>query len=191
MLDQRRASGADRYDEVWDGVYRVTPLPNDEHQQIVSRLTYVFQDVIEMAERGDVRAGTNVSDRIEKWTGNFRIPDVAVFLRGGAAKCLGEFWHGGPDFLVEIVSSHDDTREKIPFYSKIGTREMLIVDRDPWSLELLRLDREGLRKVGRSDLANSVLLVSEVTPFSFRLLAGSPRPVIEVRSTESGKVWLV
>ena len=33
LLAERRASGGDRYDEVWDGVYVMSPLADDEHQR--------------------------------------------------------------------------------------------------------------------------------------------------------------
>ena len=62
---EREASGADRYDEVWEGAYMMAPMPNDEHQQIVNRLASIFQDTIDWPGLGDVRPGINVSDRIE------------------------------------------------------------------------------------------------------------------------------
>jgi hypothetical protein len=31
-------SEANNHDEVWDGVYQVSPSPNDEHQEIVMNL---------------------------------------------------------------------------------------------------------------------------------------------------------
>ena len=40
---QRAAMGADRYDEVWDGTYMMAPMPNDEHQNVVPRLSAIFQ----------------------------------------------------------------------------------------------------------------------------------------------------
>jgi hypothetical protein len=63
----RHAAGADRYDEVWEGTYMMTPMPNDEHQQLVSRFAAIFQDVIDWPGLGHVRPGVNISDRIEKW----------------------------------------------------------------------------------------------------------------------------
>ena len=35
LLERRRASRGDRWDEVWDGVYVMAPLPNMEHQELV------------------------------------------------------------------------------------------------------------------------------------------------------------
>lgn len=191
LREQRRISGADRYDEVWEGVYRMSPSPNNEHQTIVSEFDAIFRMEIGWQGRGDVHPGTNVSDRESNWEQNYRVPDVAVFLKEGRARNCGAFWQGGPDFLVEIVSPYDDTREKIPFYAKIGTREMLIIDRDPWMLELLRLHEEELKSDGRSNVSNQCTLVSQVVPFCFRLVAGVPRPRIEVASTENSKTWTI
>ena len=35
LLTERRAWGGDHHDEVWDGVYMMSPLPNNEHQELV------------------------------------------------------------------------------------------------------------------------------------------------------------
>jgi Uma2 family endonuclease len=191
LRDQRRTSGADRYDEVWEGVYRMSPSPNNEHQTIVSEFDAIFRMEIAWKGRGEVHPGTNVSDRDSDWEHNYRVPDVAVFLKGGQAQNRGAFWLGGPDFVVEISSPYDDTREKIPFYAKIGTREMLIIDRDPWMLELLRLHDGELKSDGQSEASNQRTLVSQVIPFTFRLVAGVPRPRIEVASTENDKTWMI
>ncbi len=37
LIASREATGADRYDEIWEGTYMMAPMPNTEHQQIVSR----------------------------------------------------------------------------------------------------------------------------------------------------------
>jgi hypothetical protein len=36
LIESRKRTDADRWDEVWEGVYVVSPLPNIEHQEIVS-----------------------------------------------------------------------------------------------------------------------------------------------------------
>ena len=103
LLAERAASGADRFDEVWEGIYMMAPMPNDEHQQIVNRLAAIFQEVIDWPGLGHVRPGINVSDRKENWTDNYRVPDVAVFLESGTAENCDAFWFGGPDFAVEVI----------------------------------------------------------------------------------------
>lgn len=187
---ERAATGADRYDEVWEGTYMMAPMPNDEHQQLVSRFVAIFQDVLDWAGRADVRPGVNVSDRIEQWQSNFRVPDVAVFFKEGIAENRGAFWRGGPDFAVEITCPEDQTRSKLPFYESVSVRELLVVERQPWSLELFRLDGGRFVVAGRSDLDRPDMLHSAVIPFTFRLVAGDERPRIEVTHLESGKRWL-
>ena len=47
--------------------------------------------------------------------------------------------------LIEIESPGDMTREKIPFYTRIGVREMLILGSDTKSVELLTLEAGALK----------------------------------------------
>lgn len=186
---EREKTGADRYDEVWERTYMMAPMPNDEHQQIVNRFASIFQDVIDWPGLGDVRPGVNVSDRIDDWKDNYRVPDVAVFLVQGSAVNHGTFWFGGPDFAVEVISTDDHTLEKVPFYESVSVRELLLIHRAPWELELLRLDAGRLRNVANSPA--TPILQSHVIPFSFRLVPGDKRPRIEVVSTTDARKWLV
>jgi Uma2 family endonuclease len=188
---ERAESGADRYDEVWRGTYMMAPMPNDEHQQIVMRLASIFQETIDWPGHGDVRPGVNVSDLQDDWTKNYRVPDVAVFLREGRARNFGEYWYGGPDFVVEVVSTDDKTRDKLPFYASVSVRELLIVDRNPWKLELYRLSDKQLNQGGASELPAGQTLNSAVLSFTFGLVAGNPRPRIQVRHTGGDGEWLV
>ena len=64
LQSERAACGADRYDEVWEGVYVMAPMPNDEHQMIVNALASILQEVIGWPGLGQVRPGVNVSDRV-------------------------------------------------------------------------------------------------------------------------------
>ncbi len=191
ILAQRRAWGADRYDEVWEGVYVVSPMPNDSHQEMATRLAAVFQIVLGWDSAAKVRAGVNVSDRRKGWAKNYRVPDVAVFLEGTKAENLETHWVGGPDFGVEITSPGDETREKIPFYEKVGTRELLIIDREPWALELYRREGKKLVLAGKTTLDEPRLLKSRLLGLTFELLAGRPRPRIRIRHTKSGQEWVV
>jgi len=188
---QRRALGADRYDEVWEGTYMMAPMPNDEHQQLVSRFAAIFQDVVDWPGLGHVRPGVNISDRIEDWQENYRVPDVAVFLNGGHAVNRGAFWYGGPDFAIEVISPDDGTRAKLPFYETVGVRELLLVDRQPWRLELYERQDDRLVVRQQSTMDNGATMISAVLPFSFRLVPGEDRPQIEVLHTENSTRWLV
>ena len=188
---ERAASGADRFDETWKGLYVMNPMPNDEHQQLVNRLASIFQDIIDWPGKGHVRPGVNVSDRRDNWQANYRVPDVAVFLNGGSATNCGEFWFGGPDFAVEIVSPADRTHDKLAFYAGVGVRELLVVNRRPWNLELFRLRDRGLVLVGNSLPENEAVLTSQVLPFAFRLQPDTPRPRVVVTQVPTERVWRV
>jgi Uma2 family endonuclease len=168
----------------------MAPAPNDEHQDIGGGFVEVFRTVIDRARRGKTRPCINLAIDVNHWEDDYRVPDVAVFLDGSSAICHGAFWAGPPDFVVEIISPYDKTREKLEFYSRLGTRELLIVDRDPWQLELYQLQRAKLENVASISLGDSAPIVSDVLPLSFRLTDGSLRPSIEVVSN-SGQSWLI
>ena len=191
VLAQRTVSPSNRYDEVWEGVYIVTPLPNDEHQEIVSGLDAMFHEVIARPKLGKVRPGVNLSDRKEGWEQNYREPDVAVFLRDGRAINHGTHWQGAADFLVEIISPGEHTREKLPFYSRIGVVELLIVDRDPWTLEFYHHQDGQLTQVGQSTLASPDVLTSQTVGLTFQLLPGESRPQIQVIHPATGRQWQI
>ena len=185
LKSQRKESGADRYDEVWEGVYHVSSIPNIEHQMLVGELFAIFQTVVKAGGLRIIFPGVNVSDREEGGTQNYRGPDVAVMLKGNRAKYCGTHWCGGPDLLVEIVSRDDRSRGKLAFYSQVAVRELLIVDRDPWTLELYRLE------AGHSKPDLPTQLQSAVLPLNFRLVAGEARPVIEVEHHDGRQKWQI
>jgi len=165
----------------------MNPLPNNEHQRFVTRFSYVLCEVVENSGLGSVFSGVNVSDNKDDWTHNYRGPDVAVYLNGTQAEDCGTFWFGGPDLAIEIVSPHDTVRKKLEFYEKVNTRELLIVDRDPWQLELHRLIDKKLVLVGTSTLADPAWLASETVPLKLRLQPGEKRPMIELAHLSSDK----
>jgi len=188
LRQEREATGVDRYDEVWEGVYMMAPFPNNEHQRLVFDLSVVLAEAV---DAGEVFPGTNVSDRGEDWTHNYRTPDVAVFLDSGEAEDCGTHWRGPADFLVEIISPNDRTREKIPFYGRLGVVELLVVDRDPWQVELYRHESGEMKLAGRSTVDGAETLESRSVPLTFQLVAGEHRPQIRVVHSESQRSWLI
>ena len=188
---EREESGANRYDEVWEGLYLMPPMPDDEHQEIASRLGAVLQQVVGWDGPDKVYVGVNVSDRREEWKRNYRVPDIAVFLSGTSATDCGTHWCGGPDFVAEIVSPDDRTRDKLPFYAQIGVRNLLLVERQPWALELHELRDGQLALAGESTLEAPAVLSSTVLPVTFRLVAGTDRPSIEVAHSDGSQRWSV
>ncbi|MGW8256789.1 MAG: Uma2 family endonuclease [Thermoguttaceae bacterium] len=191
FIEERKLHGSDRWDEVWEGVYIVTPLPNNEHQEIVSDLIYLFNEIVVRGGLGKVFPGVNLSDVNGEWKDDFRGPDVAVFLKTGKAIDRGTHWCGAADFLVEIISSGDRTREKIPFYNRIGVVELLVIDREPWALELYQRRDSRLQLAAKSTLEKSEILSSVALPISFQLVPGQPRPQIAVAQIDGKGQWII
>ncbi|VTU00584.1 Uncharacterized protein OS=Candidatus Entotheonella sp. TSY1 GN=ETSY1_19935 PE=4 SV=1: Uma2 [Gemmataceae bacterium] len=177
-------------DEVWEGVLVMAPQANNEHQRIAGRLTAAFSVLVDWDAGDQAMPGCNISDRVKDWASNFRAPDVAVYLSTTKARDCGTHWVGGPDLAVEIASPGEDPRQKLDFYAKVGTREVLIVDRDPWALELYQLQGAKLVLVGTSDAANSVVLASGVLPLTFALRPAAPRPTIHLAHTANLQTWV-
>ena len=135
--------------------------------------------------------GCNVSDRPRRWKRNYRCPDVAVFLPGNPAEDRDTHWFGGPDFAVEILSPYDRSRQKFGFYAKAGVRELMLVVRRPWSLELYRRANKDFELAGKSEPSlDSPPLLSAVLNLGFRLIPGDTRPQIEVSKAEGDLRWL-
>ena len=189
LIRKRRAIGSDRFDEVWDGVYVMSPVADNEHSDVIADLIFVFKSALLGLPGVRVSAAVNLSDREDEWRKNYRCPDLAVFFAENTARDKGSHWLGGPDFAVEIVSPRDRSRKKLDFYAKVGVRELLLVDRKPWALELYRLIDGGLKLVGKLTPDPTGSLSSEVLPVSFRLLPADPRPMIEVTQTQDGQRW--
>jgi Uma2 family endonuclease len=191
LRDERKASGADRFDEVWEGTYMMAPMPNNEHQLLVTRLSRVLDEIVTDGSLGEVLAGVNVSDRVQGWEQNYRVPDVAVFLHGSKAENHETFWFGGPDLVIEIISRDDLSREKIAFYGAVGSRELIIVDRDPWQIELHRLSGSELRLVETSSLKDPRSLTIEGIGVEIRLQPASGRPALYLQHLASGRNWTI
>lgn len=185
VIEARQASGLDRRDEVWEGTYVIMPIANREHQRIATRLCQILLNSLDYEAGDEVHAGVNVTDiePPDDWRTNYRIPDVTVYLHGNRAYQNGGATVGGPDLAVEVVSPGDRSREKLAFYAAVGTRELVVIDREPWSLEVFRLKGGRLISAGRGDE-----ITTQVVPAVWRLAVGSERPL----SVEcGGRVWPV
>jgi Uma2 family endonuclease len=191
-IRQRQKLGIDKPDEVWEGVYVVPPLASNRHQDLVTAVAVILHRIVVTEGRGRVQPGANVSDRRSEWDENFRVPDVVVVLNDGQAIDCTTHWFGGPDFLVEIQSPGDETDEKIPFYSQIQVRELLIIHRDTRQLRLYRHDGQQLIRVNPSAFQGGKWLVSAVLPLAFRRrsIRGNPRTEVQRTDGAPGN-WMV
>jgi Uma2 family endonuclease len=193
VIADRKKRGIDRFDEVWDGVYVMSPIADFEHQSLVTRLSWAFMQS-GLPQGTVVLSGVNVSDRSgPNWKKNFRVPDVAAILPNSTARNCGTHLCGGPDFVVEVVSRGDRSRKKLPFYAKVGTREVLLVHRGPWALELYRNEGSTMALAGHSREAEPTALSSEVVPLRFRLEPGAlaDRPSVVLERLDGEGRWLL
>ncbi len=150
----------------------MSAIASNEHQSLASQLSAVIITTIDWQGLGRTFTGANVSDRREEWVKNYRIPNVLVFKNDSPAEDCGTHWLGGPEMAIEIVSPGDRTLEKLDFYAKVGTRELLVVDRAPWQLTLYRINTEGkLAPVAISRLEQRTSLQCNEFPLGFALNA--------------------
>jgi Uma2 family endonuclease len=120
---------------------------------------------------------------------------VAVFLAGNTAQVFESHICGPADFLVEIISPGDKSRDKLEFYAELRVRELLVIDRYPWSAELYRLGGNELGGnepvlAGRSTDQQSDVIASAVLPVSFQLLPAQPRPEIRIAELAGVRNWI-
>jgi Uma2 family endonuclease len=190
VLADYEAKTGRRFDEVWDGVNYIMPEPDNEHYDLSAFFVWAFRSVFDPAHGDRVGGPANVSDRRRDWKRNYRVPDFSVFLAGNPAEDRGSHWFGGPDLALEIVSPEDRSREKLEFYARVGTREVLVLDRNPWGLELYQLRRGRMKLKGTIAPGDGAVLASAVVPMTFQLVRGRPRPKVKIVHAGTGQEWV-
>jgi Uma2 family endonuclease len=188
LIAERQQKGHDVYDEVWEGVYVMAPSPNDEHQKIALRIAHALVELIEIPGLGEVRTTINLAADPDNWEYDYRVPDVVVMLHDLKGRFHNTFWTGPADFVVEVASPYDDTRKKIPFYQQLKVRELLIVDRNPWKLELYRFDKGKLALVSSAG-PDQPAIACNVVALRLSLRGAGDRPDVVVEHTLSDRKW--
>jgi Uma2 family endonuclease len=143
LLERRRRMGADRRDEVWEGVYHVVPSPDTAHSLIVSRLVVLLDAP---AREADLRVTVEFNMGVKD---DFRIPDLGIHRvtpRG--------VWLPTAAIAVEVLSPDDETWEKLPFYAEHEVDELLIVDPRARSVTWLALRDGEYRPADESEIVD-------------------------------------
>ena len=180
ILEWRRRTGADRRDEVWDGVLHMGPSPDNDHQRLESDLEYRLRSTWRSRSGGEVLHQINVSPG-GTWKDDYRIPDLILLLPGSRAIDRGEYYEGGPEVVIEIRSPRDETYEKLPFYAGLGVPEVWVVDRDTKAVEIHVLEGEVYRVLAPDEEGWSA---SAVTGLELRGHAGQ----VEMRWADAREV---
>jgi hypothetical protein len=79
VLRFRQGTGADRFDEMWEGVLHMTASPSFQHQALASRILNFFVEVWCPRTGGAAVMQVNVSTQ-DRWDQDYRIPDVSVLI---------------------------------------------------------------------------------------------------------------
>jgi len=154
LLERRRISGVDRFDEVWDGVLHMVPAPSHAHASIEAQLHVILGPLAR--QTGLTMIGQS---NLGKGEHDYRVPDSALHRPGASG-----VWHPTAALVVEIVSPGDESWEKLPFYAAHDVDEVLIVDPATHAVNWLGLKdgeykpiaRSGLIELGPSELGEQI-----------------------------------
>lgn len=117
LLEQRRAMGADRYDEVWEGEYHMAPAPHPFHARLDQQMAAILEP---LARRRDLIALSPCN--IGQAT-NYRVPDRSVHREQPT-----ETFVPTAALVVEVVSPDDESWANFDFYASHHVDEVVIVD---------------------------------------------------------------
>ncbi len=155
LRERREQLDLDRYDEVWDGVLHMNPIPSAEHQYIIQQLAVMLDPVAHDAglfpllQTFAIGAGKH----------DFRIPDGG--LHRGKPQGV---WQQTAALVVEVLSPRDVAWHKLDFYAAHDVAELLIIDpkerRVHWLAradgEYEPIERSVLIELGPAELAARV-----------------------------------
>ena len=152
-IEHRRANGLDRFDEWWEGVYRIVTGPSPEHGEFVIALGAAL---LPKARAHHLAVSTPLNVGVDKY--DAKVPDLGVFRRDTARTspaCLET-----AELVAEVLSPGERAGEKLPFYAARDVKEYLEVDLRARTVRPLAL-REGVWvSVDRSNVID--LTVDEV-----------------------------
>jgi Uma2 family endonuclease len=175
ILAWRKRTGADMWDEMWEGVLHMAPVPNRAHQD----LEWAMETYLRL--RWARPRGNRVYHEINLaapggWPNNYRIPDLLLLTPERFGIDHNEYFEGAPDVVVEIHSPGDESYEKLDFYAQLGVPEVWIIERDRKAPEVyvLRAGRymqraAGLEGWGLSDVTGIELSLGPPGKLAMRL----------------------
>src|SRR6266852_6090945 len=136
VLRFRERTGADRFDEMWEGVLHMPPSPSFHHQAHASRILNFFVEVWSPRTGGAAVMQMNVSTP-ERWNHDYRIPDVSVMLPDRLPAKGSPYVQ--PNVVFEVRSPDDESYEKLPFYAAVGVDAVVVVERDTRAAQVFTL----------------------------------------------------
>lgn len=147
VLAWRKRRGLDLWDEVWDGVLHMPPMPNRAHQDLAGVLYNYLSVHWARPRRAKIFPPINLAAPGGWPDKNYRIPDLVLLTPERFDIDHNEYFEGAPDVVVEIRSPGDETYDKFPFYADLGVPEVWVIDRDTKEPEIHWLKRGRYRLV--------------------------------------------
>ena len=131
-----------RRHELIDGEHYVIPAPVRRHQQLSMRLIFALGSHLLEQPRGEVYAAP-----LDVILSDFDVvqPDV-LFVSNERQEVLGEWIHGAPDIVIELLSPETRRRDEITkrrLYERVGVREYWIVDGEIEVVKIYRRQEDG------------------------------------------------
>jgi Uma2 family endonuclease len=164
ILAWRKRTGADMWDEMWEGVLHMAPAPNREHQDLAGAMEAYLRLRWARPRGNRVYHDINLAAP-GGWPNNYRIPDLLLLTPERFGIDHNEYFEGAPDVVVEIRSPGDESYEKLEFYAQLGVPEVWIIERDSKAPEIYVL-RAGRYMQRAASAAGWVL--SDVTGIELR-----------------------
>jgi Uma2 family endonuclease len=118
FLEERRRTGADRFDEMWEGVLHVAPAPTGARGDLLLQVMEKLGRLARQAGMVPCAGGFNLGSAED-----YRIPDGGIRRHRSVAT-----YFDTAALVVEILSPGDETFAKLTFYASHGVEENVIVD---------------------------------------------------------------
>jgi Uma2 family endonuclease len=145
VLDWRKQTGAEMWDEMWEGVLHMAPVPSRSHQdfkfQLLSWIHQHWAKPLKNRIHGEVNLASPGG-----WPNDYRIPDLILLTRDRFGIDHDVYFEGAPAVVVEVESPGDETYQKLIFYTQLGVPEVWIFNRDTKQPKLLMLEGGAYRE---------------------------------------------
>ena len=141
----RKRNGGDQWDEMWEGVLHMCPMPTPDHQDL-GRSTLIYVSLFWANPiRAKVFYEANLAS-VGGWPKDYRIPDLLLLRHENFHVRKRKCFEGPVDGVVEFHSPGDEAYEKLEFYAKLGVGEVWIIHRDTKVPEIYLLKNGGYVK---------------------------------------------
>lgn len=139
LLENRRRTGADHHDEVWEGVLHMAPAPHFHHAELQAQLIEILGPP---ARAAGLRLGAEFNLGTAE---DYRVPDGGLLDPGAAG-----LYQPTARLALEILSPGDETWAKLPFYAARHVDELLIIDPAERNIDWLELTAGEYRAMQHS-----------------------------------------